>query len=183
MHTRITPALFGIVITLGLAACTQPGQEPEPTSESWSAEQEAEAVRAATQAVRDYYHVTAQCLSDPPNTDPSCLERVSMDAQLENDKIALEYFREHGIHMIGEVEVVGDLEIVEVRLFRGVGEVDEITFSICSDATRYDWIGPDGTSVTPSHGPQRGRSTHIVRKWTDTWKVSETLDPEGAAEC
>ncbi len=182
----ITPlrnlALCVLVVSVAATGCADDGADAE-ASASWSAlrethaaEEEAEAVQAAEQAVRDYYQVRDQCLADPPNTDPSCFDEVSMDDQLTNDRNTLEYTQEEGLRVVGAIKVVGTERVVDIQL--PVGH-KEITLSMCLDTAGLDTIGPDSTSVKPEGDP-RGRQLFIVRKHADKWKVANILDdPEG----
>lgn len=177
--------VLGPLAVLALTAgCTGTGPD-EKASASWSAhtetlaaDEEAEAVQAAEQAVRDYYQVRDHlCLADPPNVDPSCYDEVSVDDQLTNDRATLEWVKETGRHHVGGIKIVGTERVVDVQLSGGI---KEITQSICIDATDLDIIGPDGMSLKPSSGTQHVRHLYVVRKYADRWQVADILDdPEG----
>ncbi len=179
-----TLVLCALVASTAATGCSDKGSDAE-ASASWSAlrethaiEQEAEAIRDAEQAVRDYYQVRdRQCLSDPPNTDPSCYDEVSVDNQLSNDRDTLEWVQDTGRRHVGEIEVLSTERVVDVQLPVGTKEV---TLSMCINASDLDILGPDDTSLKPPSSTQRVLHLYVVRKHTDRWQVADILDdPEG----
>jgi len=117
-------------------------------------------------------------MADPPNTDPSCFDEVSMDDRNVSDRYSLEDAQDEGVRYVGTVVVARTIRVVDVQLPSGLPK--EVTLSICVDTTEFDMLQPDGSSVE-----SRSESDHLqflftVRKWTDTWKVADrSKDPEG----
>ncbi len=141
--------------------------------------QEIEAVREAEQAVRDYYQIMNQCLSDPSNTSPSCFDQISVDDNLADNRAGLEYSQSLPAYRVGEVKVVGTKRVIDVDLESAVGEVK---LSICTDATDFDVLGPDGTSVKDKGNPRSGE-IYIVRKHVDRWQVADIYPDVNEKEC
>jgi len=169
--------LLSLALTCG---CTNSTPDSEPTDlESWSAEDEAKAVAAAEQAVRDWWRVHSQCLADPPNTEPSCFEEVAVDEALADDIEDLQTAQEYGVRYTGERRYVRTERVVEVRLNPGFDK--EILISVCQDNQDFDILDSDGKSMFPSDSPIRFRRIWMLRNYVGTWLVAGIFeDPEGS---
>ena len=175
---------LGVLAALALAAGCTPERHYGPTPtyyDSWSPEQEAQAVAGAEQAIRDWMHVKAQCLVDPPNTDPSCFDQVDVDTARTNDRAMLQYAQDNGVRYVGEATYVQTEKVVKVDL--SIGPDKEVQLVGCQSLSDFDIIQVDGTSALPSDWPRRQRSIFVVRKHADKWQLADIQeDPEGS-EC
>ena len=183
MRTPVrTMHLLVLCAALAVAGCTtKPDSVTTPDAvESWSAEDEAEAVQEAEQAVRDWMRTSSQCLDDPPNTDPSCFDEVSYGTLLRDDRAALEYAQENGVRYIGEATYVRTDRVVKVDL--SIGPDKEVRLAGCQSIEGFDILYADGTSMI-SDWPRRERFIYVVLKHTSKWQLADILeDPEGS-EC
>jgi hypothetical protein len=169
------------------AGCAEP--DPEPTSvitpvSTSDAEEVQAAGEAAETALRDYFRVHAQCLADPPSTEPSCFDQVSIDQVLRENHETLASAQDRRFHYVGE-RVVESVEVGNVDL-ESIARVEVIA---CIDWTDFQALNPDGTLFLPrAEGqPTRGQMKYEVRNYAypsaTRWRVGQRLNPEVHTPC
>ena len=178
MRTTLSLLAACTLTTLTLTGC---GTHPtaNPTTPTPTVDKVQAAKDAAETALRTWFQVSAQCLADPPNTQPSCLDQASTDQVLQDDHQALATAQEYGFHYVGQITVVS-VQSDNVVL-DGVAHVD---ITACIDTTNYQAVDDGGMPVLPvdESRPLRHLIVVEVRNYAypsaADWRVGEIMDLE-----
>jgi hypothetical protein len=193
--------LVVLLAALALTACTNTDAEPSPTTASGtsatspstqtpipSPSPEDEAALQAEEVVRAYLRAQTDCLTDPPNTQPTCFDAVAIGTELVNLKNALTSAQAMGTHVTGEI-AVESVELQGVDLTNDPAAsprvVPTVTFRVCADVSGYAVVDGDGQSVVPSDRAETSPLTVSVYNYEypdeTQWRVGYVVAAEDLA--
>lgn len=200
---RATVALMVGLGLIALTGCTDSPVGPTPTAPTTAAplntptpsptptptvEDQAEA--AAEEVVRAYYRAQTECLADPAAVDSTCFDGVAIGSELTELRNILSGAQATRTTVTGMIDVVS-IELLSVALEMDLEAsppvVPEVGFDVCYDASGYDVLDENGTSIVPTDRVDRQvLELHVLNYgYPDQtqWRVGFVIAPDPAAPC
>lgn len=200
---RATVALMVGLGLIALTGCTDSPVGPTPTAPTTAAPSstptpsptptptvEDEAAAAAEEVVRAYYRAQTECLADPTAVDSTCFDGVAIGSELTELRNILSGAQATRTKVTGTIDVVS-IDLLSVNLDMDLEAsppvVPEVGFDVCYDASGYDVLDENGTSIVPTDRVDRQvLELHVLNYGfpdQTQWRVGFVIAPDPAEPC
>ncbi len=189
-----------VVVAAALTACTSEPQGPtsspsppqsatqSPAPSTATVSPEDEAAAAAEEVLRAYYRSFPVCMSDPPNSKPTCFDQVAIGTELINMRNTLAAAQGMETRVAGTI-AIASVERLAVDLTSKLEEtppiVPTVTLRACADVSAYSILDKDGASIVPADRKPRSLIDVSVYNYklpdATQWRVGYVVPVKGGS--